>query len=310
MQRFKNILAVVTGNGEPPLCAKRAIELAKHNGARLKLVDVVRDFAWLRRLSAKRHAEVQKGLTAHKEKFLAPIVESARAEGVDATARVLVGKSSIELIREVLRDGHDLVIKEAKGESWLKGFFGTTGMQLLRKCPCAVWLLKPGPHERHERVMAAVDSLSTDETHAELNRKVMELATSFCEREGSKLAVVQAWDAFGESLLKSHMEKGEFDDLMKRSRLEAEKSFDDFLGAHGLSMKSPETYLLHGDPIATLPQFAEREKIDLIILGTIARTGLAGALMGNTAEGVLTKAKCSVLAIKPDGFVSPVSLED
>lgn len=42
-------------------------------------------------------------------------------------------------------------------------------------------------------------------------------------------------------------------------------------------------------------------------MGTVARSGLAGFVMGNTAERVLQRLRGSVLAIKPPGFVSPVS---
>lgn len=43
---------------------------------------------------------------------------------------------------------------------------------------------------------------------------------------------------------------------------------------------------------------------------TVARTGVAGIIMGNTAETILNQIDCSILAIKPPGFVTPVKLED
>ncbi|HVS10740.1 MAG TPA: universal stress protein [Planctomycetota bacterium] len=49
---------------------------------------------------------------------------------------------------------------------------------------------------------------------------------------------------------------------------------------------------------------------DLLVLGTVARTGIAGVLIGNTAEEILDRIACSVLVVKPDGFVSPLRLED
>ena len=49
------------------------------------------------------------------------------------------------------------------------------------------------------------------------------------------------------------------------------------------------------------------EGIDTIVMGSVGRTGLAGFFIGNTAETVLSRVKCSVLTVKPDGFVSPVS---
>ena len=51
------------------------------------------------------------------------------------------------------------------------------------------------------------------------------------------------------------------------------------------------------------------EGIDLVVMGTVARAGIAGMLIGNTAERVLRKLPCSVLTVKPDGFVSPVRLD-
>jgi len=45
---------------------------------------------------------------------------------------------------------------------------------------------------------------------------------------------------------------------------------------------------------------------DLVVMGTVGRSGIAGLFIGNTAEMVLEQVQCSVLAIKPPGFVSPV----
>jgi nucleotide-binding universal stress UspA family protein len=44
-------------------------------------------------------------------------------------------------------------------------------------------------------------------------------------------------------------------------------------------------------------------------MGTVCRTGIAGFFIGNTAEKVLQEIDCSVLAIKPEGFETPVTLE-
>jgi len=56
-----------------------------------------------------------------------------------------------------------------------------------------------------------------------------------------------------------------------------------------------------------IKQVGMRE-IDVLVTGTVCRTGLAGFFIGNTAERVLSNAGCSVLTLRPDGFVSPVTL--
>jgi nucleotide-binding universal stress UspA family protein len=56
-------------------------------------------------------------------------------------------------------------------------------------------------------------------------------------------------------------------------------------------------------------ELAAAENSDLIIMGTIGRTGIPGLLIGNTAETVLGQVDCSVLTVKPEGFDTPVRLE-
>ncbi len=49
--------------------------------------------------------------------------------------------------------------------------------------------------------------------------------------------------------------------------------------------------------------------IDLVVLGTAARSGLSSLVLGNTAERLISHMKCSVIAVKPLDFVSPIALE-
>jgi len=41
-------------------------------------------------------------------------------------------------------------------------------------------------------------------------------------------------------------------------------------------------------------------------MGTVGRTGIQGFFIGNTAEEILNQVECSVLAVKPPGFQTPV----
>jgi len=45
-------------------------------------------------------------------------------------------------------------------------------------------------------------------------------------------------------------------------------------------------------------QFAEKEKIDLIVIGTRGRTGFKKVLLGSVASGVVTYAHCPVMVVK------------
>ena len=57
-----------------------------------------------------------------------------------------------------------------------------------------------------------------------------------------------------------------------------------------------------------IPYTAKRLNAALTILGTVARTGLSGVLIGNTAEVVLDALESDVLVLKPDDIID--RLED
>lgn len=54
-------------------------------------------------------------------------------------------------------------------------------------------------------------------------------------------------------------------------------------------------------------RYARKHDIDLIVMGTHGRSGLAHVLMGSVAERVVRKASCPVLVVRPEGhqFVMP-----
>ncbi|MBC8114095.1 MAG: universal stress protein, partial [Candidatus Saccharimonas sp.] len=51
---------------------------------------------------------------------------------------------------------------------------------------------------------------------------------------------------------------------------------------------------------------AQKLHADLVVIGTLGRTGVSRLLLGNTVEKVLETCDSSLLTVKPDGFVSPV----
>jgi universal stress protein E len=67
-------------------------------------------------------------------------------------------------------------------------------------------------------------------------------------------------------------------------------------------------WMAEGQPGQEIAEAESQLDARLIVLGTIGRGGLAGVIIGNTAERTITQVKSSVLAIKPDDFVCPVTL--
>ena len=111
--------------------------------------------------------------------------------------------------------------------------------------------------------------------------------------------------------------KDEVDSYVREVRLKHRKCLDRLLrkarkwiGPETYDAVRPKTHLPKGPAGEIIPAFARELNIDLIVMGTVARTGIPGLIIGNTAESVLSQINCSVLAIKPPNFVTPVTLEE
>jgi nucleotide-binding universal stress UspA family protein len=59
-----------------------------------------------------------------------------------------------------------------------------------------------------------------------------------------------------------------------------------------------EHHMATGDPAGEIVSLAEKEKVDLIVMGTHGRTGLGRLLMGSVAEAVVRRAPCPVFTFK------------
>ena len=163
MKRFKQILYYTDASEGSRAALERAAELALRNRGRLTVLGVVQLPPDLQLLApALPPAELWDMATQDLRERLEQFVEPVRQKGLRLDVEVLYGTPFIEIIRHVLDHGHDLVMMNAEGgRGGLKGlFFGSTSLHLMRKCPCPVWVIKPGPHRRFERILAAVNPRS------------------------------------------------------------------------------------------------------------------------------------------------------
>ena len=104
------------------------------------------------------------------------------------------------------------------------------------------------------------------------------------------------------------MPVNEVNNLARRTKKAHLKWFNQILRQYpGLSELKYQVHLKKGDPSNLIPQVVKKKKINLIVMGTLSRSGIEGLLIGNTAEKTLQEVDCSVMALKPDDFVSPVT---
>ncbi len=314
MKRFKQILYYTDASERSRPALERAAELTLRNRGRLTVLGVVQLPPDLHLLApALPAAELWDMATQDLRERLEQFVEPVRRKDLRLDIEVLMGTPFIEIIRYVLGHGHDLVMMSAEGgRGGLKGlFFDSTNLHLMRKSPCPVWVIKPGPYHRFQRILAAVNPHPCDEDHLGVSNKIMQLATSLAQLEGSELLVVHAWDHPAEAVLRgpARLPAADVDQIMRDTGATHESWLNELLARHPLSGIRHSVHLLRGEPAEVIIDLAARRSIDLIIMSTIGRTGIPGLFIGNTAETVLRQVDCSVLTVKPEGFDTPVRLE-
>lgn len=323
MQRFKKILCVMEHGEASKPALERAVALAENSQAELMVVDVIPRLPSA--IAIPEGGPISRDLlTAMELEYEARIVSLLEPyrQRLDVKHGVLKGTPFLEVIREVLNNGYDLVVKCPESPSWLDRFFSGDDMHLLRKCPCPVWLVKPEAPGPYKRILAAVDVdegyLPTElATRRALNVQILEMAASLALSEFADLHVVHVWDSVYEAIscfvISSEMSPEKVALNIEQERKQHQQWLDTFLRNSGnaatreaLGYLKPQTHLIKGGARKEIPMLAKRLRIDCIVMGTVARTGVRGFIMGNTAETILEQIDCSVLAIKPQGFVTPL----
>jgi len=311
MQRFKDILLVLNPEVEGTATLDKAISLARQNDARLTLFSVVYKHPDLGRYPESVGEHLLAPVVSDRREWLEQQLKPVREQGVDTLAVAVVGAPFLEIIREVLRKQHDLVIITAEEKKGVHArVFGTTSMHLMRKCPCPVWVVKRAQTRPYTRILAAVDPSAHDPEWGSLNRMILQLACGMARREAAELHIVHVWHSLCKRYVRNHsMTKEEVQETEVKEKMQHKQSFDTLLGRIDVTDLKPHLHLIEGEPDERIPKFALKQNIDLLVMGTVCRTGIAGFLIGNTAEEVLNQVDCSVLTLKPEGFVTPVTLE-
>jgi nucleotide-binding universal stress UspA family protein len=303
MIALSRILVDVDTTLESHPALEQAAGLASRCGASLKIVDVLPDVPSNARTFVNE--AIERDLVAYRQQRLTEIATTVST--LPVTTALLRGRPAIALVQEVLRSRHDLLMRSHGAGAAPERPFGAVDMHLLRQCPCPVWLVGASAGKL-QRIAAAVNTSAAETVERGLNTTILEFAVLLRELEGATLTVLQAWTAYGESLLSRRVSAKEMAEYVEAARRAAVDGVSALIEPFGQRLQDVDMQILKGDPEKVIPHFVQSHGIDLVVMGTVARTGVPGFIIGNTAERVLQRLRGSVLAVKPPGFQSQIRL--
>ncbi|WP_313513461.1 universal stress protein [Pseudomonas sp.] len=229
--------------------------------------------------------------------YLNELVGELERDGYRATAQQAWQENLHQTVINVQQaEGCGLVIKQQVPENALKRLLLTPeDWKLLRHCPAPVLMVKTDRLWTGGKVLAAVDVGNADGEHRTLHASIISHAYDIAGLASGSLHVVSAHPA---AMLASADPTFQLSETIEARYRDACKAFQ-----ADYEIPGERLHICEGPADVVIPQVASRLNAVVTVLGTVARSGFSGALIGNTAEVVLDALDSDVLVLKPDDII-------
>ena len=308
MEKYQNILVIIDPTTHEQKALRRAIELAAHTKAVITAFVSIFDFSYemTTMLSSDEREVMRKSVINDREIWLEDVIGGMQTHDITIKNKVIWHNRPFEaIIEQVINEKHEIVIKGTHQHDKLKSvIFTPTDWHLLRKCPSPVLLVKDHQWPENGNILAALNVGSDESEHQSLNHKITEEAVNLSKIIHANVHLVNSFPGTPVNITIEIPEfnSSQYNDSMLQHHKDAMTEH-----AAKFDIKPENTMVEEGLPEDVIDRVSRRLDAELVILGTIGRTGLSAALIGNTAEHVIDRLNCDVLALKPEGYVSPLA---
>lgn len=309
MQRFKTILLALPAAEAPGVDLSMLIALAKANGAAVRVLSLDQgNTALLERalVALGRKRDLVERVLASQLSAAVAVAKRLSEAGVKATAIHRPGRPFLEAIAEAMAVRADLIVVPSAELGRPATPFE---LHLIRKAPCPVWVTRP-THPTLTRILCAVDPVPGDAESMDLAHSTLRLARTLAAHFEAQLTLLHCWQLDEITALRSaervSISEEELTQVILAAETDAEARLDALAVHHDLGAIGAEVMLDQAAPAEGIARAAETMAADLVVMGTVGRGGIPGLFIGNTAEAVMGALTCPILAVKPEGFVSPV----
>lgn len=288
---------------------RKAASLAKMYGAPLRIVHVLAiPQGALARAGATIKQAAQADLDSRSTQ-LETLAGLKELSGLDVSTTVRCDYPVQDaLVREALACRARMLVAESHGPGRLARLLLTNiDWELIRNCPCPLWLSKSDRFDPRAPVIAAVDPLHAHAKPAMLDDRIVAHAVEAAGARPGKVMLLHAYEIPQGAIVDtpieaywiamSEEEQRAYEEKLARAIGRLQKKND---------IPSENSALVHGDPAVQLPRLVKKHRASVVVMGAVSRRGLKRVFIGNTAERVIDKLGCDVLVVKPRGFKSPV----
>jgi universal stress protein E len=219
------------------------------------------------------------------ETWLETLMEPCRVSDVPYSTEVIWNsKWVMASVRSAEKSGCDLMIKSSFHHSKARRFFSKTAdYYIMEHCASPILFTDQAQDWKSDRMLACLDLESGDPQHARLNGVIMRDARAFADIVGMDLYIACAYvDSIDTEHLPLKTHGGEV------TREQLGELYD---------VDPTRVILRQGHIIATLQEICSEIDPSIVVMGSLARSGIRGKLIGNTAEKLLDIINADVLTV-------------
>jgi len=308
LSRFQNVLVGMDFSPSADAAFKQGVWLAGKSAAKLMLVHALRDLRHaMHRTSYEGRLDFlygdgmkyQREIRRESDSKMRQMITSLARPAFDVQCETLIGEPYVAIIHAAQAEGSDLVVIGTRGLStWEQLLVGSTAKRLIHKCPTSVWAVKANHGEAPKAVLAATD-------FSDVSRRAVLQGLEIAEQANAKFHLLHVIDSADvpEDLLQQTTQGTSFRQQVNQV---AREHLEGFIQSLGIAADRVQPHLTFGTPWQEINRLSDHLQVDLISIGTVEHRGIQELLLGNTAERVLDVCRCSILTVKPAGFVSPI----
>ena len=248
-------------------------------------------------------SKIKNALINNCQQWLDTFISEAEKKNIEISTEVHWQKNLHNAVMASMNTSNfDLVIKGTKPHSIVDRIFTHSDWNLLRHCPAPVLLVKSAKPWANNRILASIDATSHDEGHKLINENILDFAEHLADHFSTDLHLVNSYPMV--ALAFAMVPEVTAPDDIQKYITEQHKVECEYY-ANKYSINDDHIHITEGDPDDVVEVMAKEIEADLVVIGTVAREGLSGVLLGNTAERIIDRVLCDVLVIKPLDGVKP-----
>lgn len=293
--QINNAMVVMDKPKHQQVALSRARALQQATGAHLRLVA----FCWnalteqAEVFSAHQRRALKHEIVRDREVWLREQVRDVGLAAADVAVEVrwtddIAGWVSAN----ALPDACDMVLKSVHHSKTLT--HTPLDWQLLRACRVPVYLAAARRRKPTGNVLATLDLRHSDRKHTALNLRVLEAAHHLAEIAGAKVHVVNAIE-FSQVL--KDLDIIDTAHVRRKAIANSRELMDALLAPYAIAKS--RIHMPLGKVGQAVAATARKVNADVLVVGTSARRGAGAALLGNSAERILSRAPCDVLTVRP-----------